>query len=217
MRPDDAPRGLDSVKGFLPASTIAAWSAVAPVVPPQAYLSGGTGLTAHVRHRVSRDLDFFTETPFDVDALVEALDTVGTFAPTMVDDGTLNGMFEATKVQFLDASTQRLLEPTTSFGGVRLASLPDITAAKLKVIQDRGALRDYFDLMIIDQHLPMEEGLRLLVEKYRPHSPTGLIANVVRGLGYMGDVEDDPSLPQPRAEIEKFWASRQPRLARQAL
>lgn len=218
MSPDDeSVHGLESLEGFLPASTIAAWHALAPVVPPAAYLSGGTGLTAHVRHRVSRDLDFFTEAPFDVGALGSALDTVGTFAPTMVDVGTLNGMFEATKVQFLDASTQVLLEPTTSFGGVRLASLADITAAKLKVIQDRGALRDYFDLMIIDEHLPMEEGLRLLVEKYRPLAPAGLIANVVRGLGYLGDVEDDPSLPQSRAEIEKFWSVRQPRLARQAL
>lgn len=218
MDPDTAHAdGLETLKGFLPASTLSAWRTLAPIVPPQAYLSGGTGLTAHVRHRVSRDLDFFTETPFDVDALATALGAVGAFAPTMVDEGTLNGIFETTKVQFLDASAHRLLEPTTPFGGVRLASLADIAAAKLKVIQDRGALRDYFDLMIIDEHLPMEEGLRLLVEKYQPRAPAGLIANVVRGLGYLGDVEDDPSLPQSRAEIERFWSSRQPRLARQAL
>ncbi|MCM3503251.1 hypothetical protein M3667_15370 [Microbacterium sp. P26] len=85
------------------------------------------------------------------------------------------------------------------------------------MIQARGALRDYFDLMVIDEHLPMEEGLRLLAEKYQPQAPGGLIANVVRGLGYMGDVEDDPSLPVSRAEIEQFWSARQPRLARQAL
>lgn len=218
MSPEgDEPPGLESLKGFLPDTTILAWRMVAPVVPPQAYLSGGTGLTAHVRHRVSRDLDFFTESAFEVDDLVDALDGAGTFAPTMIDTGTVNGIFEETKVQFLDVSSQRLLEPTTWFGGVRLASLADIVATKLKVIQDRGALRDYFDLMVIDERLPMEEGLRLLVEKYQPRAPAGLIANVVRGLGYLGDVEDDPSLPVQRTEIERFWSSRQPRLARQSL
>lgn len=205
--------GLSTLEGFLPAGTLRAWRALAPLVPDSAYLCGGTGLTAHLRHRVSRDLDFFTEAPFDVTELARALSNAGTFAATLTDDGTLNGIFEDTKVQFLEASGQRLLRPTIMFGGVRLASLEDITATKLKVIQDRGALRDYFDLMQIDLRLPLEEGLTLLVQKYQPVSPTGLIANVVRGLGYLDDVEDDPALPLSRAEIEKFWAQRQPRLA----
>lgn len=208
---------LDTLADVLPASTLTAWRAIAPAVPSVAYLSGGTALTAHLQHRVSRDLDFFTETSFDVRALAEQLAQMGTFAPTMVDDGTLNGVFEGTKVQFLDASSQRLVRPTTWFGGVRLASMADVAASKLKVIQDRGALRDYFDLMVIDQYTPIEEGLTHLLTKYRPLAPDGLIANVVLGLGYMGDVEDDPSLPLSREQIEAFWAKRQPQVARRAL
>lgn len=205
---------LSPLVGFLPASTLAAWRAIAPVVPGVAYLSGGTALTAHLQHRVSRDLDFFTDSPFDVPALNDALRGVGMFAPTFADAATLNGVFDDTKVQFLDASSQRLVEPTTPFGGVRLASLADVLATKLKVIQDRGALRDYFDLMTLDNHISIEEGLTLLVEKYRPVAPAGLIANVVRGLGYLDDVEDDPSLPAPRSDIEDFWAKRQPEIVK---
>lgn len=121
---------LSALAGFLPASTLAAWRALAPVVPRVAYLSGGTALAAHVQHRVSRDLDFFAEAAFEVRALQEAL----------------------------------------------------------------------------DEHIPTEEGPRLLVAKYRPVAPTGLIANVVRGLGCFDDVENDPSLPVPRSSIEAFWA-----------
>lgn len=212
--PEAGPDDLSVLAALLPASTLTAWRTLAPVVPPVAYLSGGTALTAHLQHRVSRDLDFFTESDFDVRALSEALNTVGTFAPTLAEEGTLNGVFEDTKVQFLDASSQLLLEPTTWFGGVRLASLGDVLATKLKVIQDRGALRDYFDLMVLDDHITIEEGLRLLVEKYRPVAPAGLIANVVRGLGYLDDVEDDPSLPVGRKDIEAFWARRQPRVVK---
>ncbi|PZQ88182.1 MAG: hypothetical protein DI534_11985 [Leifsonia xyli] len=205
---------LESLVGVLPAPTLRDWRALAPIVPSFAYLSGGTGLTAHLRHRVSRDLDFFTETAFDADALVGLLASAGAFAPTLVEAGTVNGIFNDTKVQFLDAHAQHLLAATSEFGGVRLASLDDVIATKLKVIQDRGALRDYFDLMVLDSRIPMEEGLNLLVRKYRPAAPAGLIANVVRGLGYLGDVEDDPSLPASRATIESFWAARQPALLR---
>ncbi len=205
---------LSSLVGVLPAGTLTAWRTLAPVVPAVAYLSGGTALTAHLRHRVSRDLDFFTEESFDSRALHSTLNSVGIFAPTLAEEGTLNGVFDDTKVQFLDASSQRLLEPTTTFGGIRLASLADVLATKLKVVQDRGALRDYFDLMVIDEHIPIEEGLALLVQKYQPVAPAGLIANVVRGLGYLDDVEDDPSLPIPRADIEAFWVRRQPRIVR---
>jgi hypothetical protein len=204
---------LGRLSGFLPADTIAAWLAIAPVVPPHAYLSGGTALTAHIQHRVSRDLDFFTEQDFDENALVKQINQVGLFAPTLIAEGTVNGVFEGTKVQFLNAKPQALLSPTTQLGGVRLASMSDVLASKLKVIQDRGALRDYFDLMLIDRHIPMEDGLRMLVEKYRPQAPAALVWNVVKGLGYMGDVEDDPSLPVTRSEIESFWAKRQPTLA----
>lgn len=172
---------LAAPEAFLPASTMHAWHTMAPFVPESAYLSGGTGLAVHLHHRISRDLDFFTEEPFDVEALAADLNSAGPFAATMMGDGTLNGVFEETKVQFLEAD-QRLLRPTSRFGGVRLASLEDIAASKLKVIQDSGALRDYFDLMQIDPHAPMEEALTLLVEKYQPMNPVGLIANVVRGL-----------------------------------
>ncbi len=44
---------------------------------------------------------------------------------------------------------------------------------KLKVIGDRGELRDHFDLMEIDQRgiVPVAEGLQLFVERYDPLTP----------------------------------------------
>lgn len=216
--PDDRPRDRDAedevtrIAHVLPPSTVRAWRALAPVVPRHAYLAGDTAIAVHLGHRISRDLDFFTEQRFDPEALATEIDGVGNFAASMIDRGTLNGVFEETKVQFLDASSQRLIEEPSVFGGVRVAHLPDLLATKLKVIQDRGALRDYFDIMVIEQatDLTVEEGLSLLVEKYRPRAPEGVIASVVRGLGYLDDVEGDPSLPQPRGEIEAYWRRRQP-------
>jgi len=49
----------ERLRAFLPPETAATWRAIAPLVPPHAYLGGGTAIAVHLEHRTSRDLDFF--------------------------------------------------------------------------------------------------------------------------------------------------------------
>lgn len=207
------PKDLES---FLPASTREAWRRVAPHVPGGGYLAGGTALTVHLLHRLSRDLDFFIPSAFDPEAMIDVLERAGRFEPTQLADGTLNGIFEDTKVQFLDASTQRMLDETSSVGGVKVAGLRDLFAMKLKVIADRGELRDYFDLLTIERRTEFkaESGLRFFIERYRPRVPRQAIAAIVLGLGYLDDVADDPTLPMRREEIQEYWQRRQPEIGK---
>lgn len=134
----------------------------------------------------------------------------------MVSEGTVNGVFEDTKVQFLEAATASPIEKPAEFAGIRIASMPNLMAMKLIVIQDRGELRDYFDIMVMEQKggIPVDAGLKMLIDRYRPRSPDSVIAGVIRGLGYLGDVENDPSVPMSRKEIESFWHERQTELLR---
>lgn len=89
---------LGEVESFLPPGTAAAWRTLAPVIPRFAHLAGGTAITVHLQHRISRDLDFFTEEPFDIEQLIAAIEAVGRFAPTLVEKGILSGLFEDTRV-----------------------------------------------------------------------------------------------------------------------
>ena len=157
----------------MPPGTSETWLKIAPLLPPSAYLSGGTALTVHLLHRVSRDLDIFLERPEDLRALWVA--------------------------------------PFTTVGGMRVASVEDIMATKLKVIVDRGELRDYFDIMKIEQDrsIMAETGLALVIEKYSPAEPDQYIKSIVKALGYLGDVEDDPALPVSRKVIVDYWMKRQ--------
>jgi len=215
------PRSRDEValpnelRVLLPASTAETWTRIAPLVPPSAYLAGGTGLTVHLHHRVSRDLDFMLAADEDLERLRVELSRAGKVVVTRQEPGTLNLVIDETRVQFLRAADQRLLRPTSTVGGVAVASVEDITAMKLKVIVDRGELRDYYDLMEIDRRgvVPVEEGVALLLEKYMVRDPDLLVVTIVRALGYLGDVADDPALPSSRPEIERYWARRQPELA----
>lgn len=205
------------LRAVLPANTARAWETIAAAVPGSCYLAGGTAVSVHLRHRVSRDLDFFFhEEPLDLDALSDTLSGLGPFAVTLRADGTLNGEFSATRVQFLQAAGQQLLEAPASVEGLRVAGISDLLAMKLKVVGDRGEARDYFDLMTIEQRTGRraEEGLGLYLARYRirPAQAAASIDPIVRGLGYFGDVEEDEALPISLAEIEAYWQARQPEI-----
>jgi hypothetical protein len=205
-----------AVRDVIPKETATAWEALAPVLPGELYLAGGTALAVHLAHRVSNDLDFFFhEQAVDLRALRAALDDAGPFAVLTSGPGTLNGVFAKTKVQFLHADEvepQRVLEPSSEVGGLRVAGVGDILAMKLKVVAERGELRDYFDLMAIETQAgrSVEEGVALFIERYgRPREPASA-EPIVRALGYFDDLDDDLLLPATKDEIAAYWVRRQP-------
>jgi hypothetical protein len=181
-------------------------------VPPSGYLVGGTALTVHLRHRVSRDLDVFLSRREDLDALARALAEVGRLHVSYLDDSTLNATLDSTRLQFLEAADQREVAPTTLVGGLRVASVEDLAAMKLKVIVDRGELRDYFDLMVLDSTgtVPVEEGLAHFFARYDPPNPRQYDDLILRALSYTDDVQDDPGLPVERARVTGYWSRRAP-------
>ena len=210
---------LEDLTGFVPPEAIEAWPKVAEVCPDDGILMGGTALTVHLHHRLSRDLDIFTTERFDADDLELRLRSVGSFATTTKDEGTLNGVLGATKVQFLWARDQQVLEQPTVVSGLAVGSVSDIFATKPKVIGDRGELRDYFDLMRIEKDTGrvVEEGLQLLAARYGHDRSGTSIEATVRGLGYFDDVTDDPYLAEVegadlRDRIVAYWTARQPQI-----
>jgi hypothetical protein len=208
----------ERVRGILPPDTASTWEAIAPVVPSAAYLGGGTAVAVHLAHRVSRDLDFFFHrNSVNLDELGARLSAAGPFAITERAPGTLNGVFSATRVQFLHADEvrpQRLLESPTQVDGLSVARISDLIAMKLKVVGDRGELRDYFDLMTIEQRTgrTVDEGLALFLERFQPDYPDQAINHILRGLGYFDDVDPDDALPVSRQQIVDYWTRRQPEI-----
>ncbi len=204
---------------MLPSDTAKTWELIAPVIPRAAYLVGGTAIAVHLHHRVSRDLDFFYHrNEIDLDKLAEALQSAGDFVVTSRSPGTLNGLFSETKIQVLHADEerpQRVLEPPSDQHGLRVAGLGDLLAIKMKLLADRGELRDYFDLKCIEEqgNRTLEEGLQLYADRYQPPDNASYEA-IRRALGYFDDVEDDLQLRVPRKEIEAWFGRRQAEVVR---
>lgn len=203
------------LRAVLPEATVAAWPKVVHALPEGGYLVGGTALAVHLHHRVSRDLDVFVDTEFYPEIVAEVLRHRGELTVTTLTEDTFNGLLDGTRVQFLEASHQRRLDPLSDVAGMPVAGVRDLMADKLKVVRDRGELRDYFDLMAIEQagiHR-CEQGLAYYRVRYGRGADDRSIADVVRALGFLDDVADDPGLPVSRAEIEAYWQRRQPEIA----
>lgn len=198
---------------LLPAATAAAWPKVAASAPDGAYLAGGTALAVHLLHRVSRDLDVFVSRAFDPQQVRERLAGAGRLVVTLQTADTINGVLDGTKVQFLRAN-QATLDPMKPVAGLKVAGVRDLMADKLKVIGDRGEMRDYFDVMAIEKagvHR-VEQGLAYYRQRYDVGPDHVTLTHIVKGLGYFDDVSDDPGLPVPRSTIEAYWRDRQPQV-----
>lgn len=199
---------------LLPPETAKAWPVIAALSPPRAALYGGTAIAAHLRHRVSRDLDVFCAEDFDSENMEAELRARGPFAATLRASGTLNGIFDEAKVQFLHARGQRILDKTTVVAGMHIAGMSDLIATKLNAVIGRGELRDYFDLKVIEQRAGrmMEEGIGLHIARFSPLDPGQQASAISRALGSFDDVGDDDTLPESRKEIVAYWTRRQPEI-----
>ncbi len=164
--------------------------------PPDFTLYGGTALALRLGHRFSVDFDFFSNDPFDVDDLSRRVPYLEKAERLQVGPSTL--------VCRVDRDGPVLLSffGNLSFGMVNapekpeehafaVASLLDIAAAKLSVIQKRAEVKDYIDIeSLLESGLTMPSMLAAAVAIYGP-SFNPLVS--LKALSYFGDV---PSLPE---------------------
>lgn len=200
---------------------IEVWDTVGVLAPPSGELMGGTALAVHLNHRQSEDLDIFVYAPFDPLPLLERLKNQGEVEVEFWAEGTLNCRFDGVKLQFLWAVGQQRLEAGLTVGKMMVGSFPDVAASKLKVIGDRGELRDYYDLMCIETMTNTQATtmLRWYCQRYRVAEDDQSVYHIVRALGSFADVADDPWLSDSLGrsdlsnEIAEYWQRRQPQIA----
>lgn len=206
----------DRVRRVLPPDTAAAWLALAGHLPEELYLGGGTAVAVHLEHRQSRDLDFFFHQAVDLDEIKGLLGGLGAFAVTHESEGTLKGLFEATKIEIFDASRLARLTQPMVVAGLRVAGLQDLMAMKLKVMAERGEMRDYFDVRAIDEKgaVSVEEGVALYMRRYGIDPSSDALPHLYRTMGDLSDVEADDLVPIDLTELKRWWSARQARLLR---
>ena len=99
-------------------------------------LVGGTALALMTGHRISVDIDLFTDTAFDAKRLSSILSNKYRIENLETDSNTINCFIEDIKVDCI-AHRYPWIQPVAVVEGIRLASMSDIAAMKFNaIIQD---------------------------------------------------------------------------------
>lgn len=147
----------------LPANQHSLWPSLAVLVTLKFVLYGGTAIALQLGHRQSVDFDFFSHQPLDRVRLFEALSPLRTArvlqdAPdtlTVETSGQVKLSFFG-GLPFGRVGTPQRAEDT----GLEVASLPDMMAAKLKVVMQRIEAKDYLDIAaMLDANVDLAQGL----------------------------------------------------------
>jgi hypothetical protein len=119
--------------------------------PPEFTLFGGTAIALHLGHRKSIDFDFFGDRPLDAGLLTLGLPYLTGATVTQREPNTLSCIVDRggpVKLSFFGVPRLRRLRPPLAAvdNGLRVASLLDLAAAKVRVVQLRAEVRDYIDI-----------------------------------------------------------------------
>lgn len=143
-------------------------------------LVGGTSLSLQLGHRMSVDIDLFTDLPYDsidfntIDDLMKSIfpivqegyggnNSMGKtyFVGNIVDDLVKIDLFY----------TDQFIYPEITTEGIRIAGKEEIAAMKLEVVGYGGRKKDFWDLHELLDHLSISEMIDFYVKKY-PYSHT---------------------------------------------
>lgn len=142
---------------ILPAPQRTLWPELKQV-PPDFVLWGGTAVALHLGHRESVDFDFFSNTATDYDTLARAMPFLRGAEQIQRTDSTLNVRVDRdgpVKLSFF--MVPGVLTPVnppliTDDNNLRVASLLDLAAMKVKVVCERAEAKDYIDIDAILSH-----------------------------------------------------------------
>lgn len=131
------------------------------------YLTGGTALSAfYLQHRLSEDLDFFSEDEVETESIIALLKSL-----PEVRDLNLERKFDrkifiirhgdasSLKVEFTKYPFKRI-KSSQRIEGIQIDSLIDILTNKLMALTDRRDVKDYVDI-----HFILKESLNFSIDQ----------------------------------------------------
>lgn len=187
---------------ILPAAQRRLWNEFRSALPESFVLYGGTAIALRTGSRQSEDFDFFTNDAIDAHSLAarlpflagaELIQAAPSTATFLVDrDGPV-------KVSYFGGLTLgRVGAPSICADtGVRVASLLDLAAQKVRVIQVRAERKDYSDIAtLLDHGITLPRALGAADALYSDFAP--LVS--LKALSYFddGDLADLPEAVKRR-------------------
>ena len=171
-------------------------------------LVGGTSLSLRYGHRISDDIDLFTDAEYgsiDFQLLQEILRREFPYCQgdcgEIVSFGTsyLVGNSKEDNVKLDLFYTDPFIRPMEQIESIRMASLDDIVAMNMDVMSRGGRKKDFWDLHILRNKYTIEQMLSLYKERY-PYGATD--EECIAGLTNFSVADSDPD---PTCLLGKIW------------
>jgi hypothetical protein len=137
------------------------------------YLVGGTNLSLRYGHRISIDLDLFSNIDFSPEEIINVLGT------------------KFNSVDIIRNHNHPLIFETEIIDGIRFYDARDIAAMKIQAILRRGQKKDFFDIYELLKHYTLESVIKFYNLKY-PHQD--LFVTIPQAITYFeeADESEDP-------------------------
>lgn len=156
-------------------------------------LVGGTALALQIGHRISIDLDLFTDKEFNPSEIRAQLEQKYKLIDIIENKTGITQKIEYPentnifiKVDIVKYSYKLINLPIIS-EGIRLLSKEDIIPMKLAAVSNRGSKKDFYDIYFLLQEYTLKEMLSLFEKKYSNYNHF----YVIKSLTYFEDAEKD--------------------------
>jgi len=155
-------------------------------------LVGGTSLALQLGHRISVDLDFFTDKNFDVVELRRVIELeLNTIGMISVSKTGFSCLIENVKCDFYNWSVP-FIEEIINEGELSLDGLKDISAFKLDAIITRKEKKDFFDIYFLLEKFAFKELIDFYKKKY-PYNDIKIAMDALSEID-IADNSEDPTL-----------------------
>ena len=171
-------------------------------------LVGGTSLSLQLGHRISVDIDLFTDAEYksiDFDAIDKFLRNnfryVDTpfFGEAAIGKSYYVGETNESAVKLDLYYTDPFIRPIREIDSMRLAHIEDIIAMKLEVIGNCGRKKDFWDIDELFQIYTLENMLDFYEKRY-PYSHTK--EDILKSLVSFESADEEP---EPMSLRDKPW------------
>jgi len=162
------------------------------------FMVGGTALSLLIGHRISIDIDLFTEKDFDAGLLRRHLEQNQQMTDAKVIGNGVFGFINDVKIDII-AHKYPLVRPLQVTDGIRIVSLEDIGAMKLNAIAGSGnRLKDFVDIYYLLEHRPFKS----LGNAYEQKYPNVNIKIAGNSLLYFNDIDHSVPVKLMNGKVE---------------
>ena len=160
-------------------------------------LVGGTNLSLKLGHRISIDLDIFTNKPFDKEEVERCI--IRQLPRAIKLDQRKQSIWFSTDEIKVDIILHeyKYIEPVETIDDIRFVSIADIIPMQLEAMATRGVKKDFWGIAELLNHYSLAQMLAFYQRKY----PQSDIGHIVLSMTYFEDAEKQKENPEDLRSI----------------